>query len=113
MSRIGRLPITLPAGVSVSVEAGMVRVSGPRGKLAGRIHPLATVKVAGSTVTVERADDGRTARAIHGLTRKLVANMVTGVSAGFRRVRSGMEQGRVDPLTRILAHLPQRLPIGT
>jgi large subunit ribosomal protein L6 len=86
MSRIGKLPITVPAGVTVSVEAGTVRVSGPRGKLAARIHPLATVKVAGATVSVERADDGRAARAIHGLTRKLVANMVTGVSTGFRRV---------------------------
>jgi large subunit ribosomal protein L6 len=86
MSRIGKLPIQVPSGVTVAVEVGQVRVSGPRGKLAARVHPLVEVKLERGTITVARRDDGREARAVHGLTRKLVANMVTGVSAGFRRV---------------------------
>jgi large subunit ribosomal protein L6 len=86
MSRVGKVPVPLPKGVTVTVEAEQVRVAGPRGKLAVRVHPLAQVKVEGDAITIQRRDDGREARAIHGLTRKLVANMVTGVSAGFRRV---------------------------
>jgi large subunit ribosomal protein L6 len=86
MSRIGKLPITVPSGVTVAVEPGTVRVTGPRGKLAAALNPLAAVKVEGNTVTVTRLDETRAARGVHGLTRVLVANMVTGVSAGFRRV---------------------------
>jgi large subunit ribosomal protein L6 len=86
MSRIGKLPITVPSGVTVAVEPGTVRVSGPRGKLAAAVSPLAQVKVDGATVSVTRRDDSRDARGVHGLTRVLISNMVTGVSAGFRRV---------------------------
>jgi len=86
MSRIGKLPITVPSGVTVAVEPGAVRVSGPRGKLAATVSPLAQVKVEGGTVSITRRDDSRDARGVHGLTRVLIANMVTGVSAGFRRV---------------------------
>ena len=86
MSRIGRLPITVPAGVTVAVESGAVRVSGPRGKLAAAVNPLAEVKVEGNTVTVTRRDETHGGRSVHGLTRVLIANMVTGVSTGFRRV---------------------------
>jgi len=86
MSRIGRLAIAVPSGVTVAVEPGTVRVSGPRGKLAVAINPLAEVKVEGNAVNVTRRDDSRTARGVHGLTRVLIANMVTGVSTGFRRV---------------------------
>ncbi|TMA74660.1 MAG: 50S ribosomal protein L6 [Deltaproteobacteria bacterium] len=86
MSRIGRLAIAVPSGVTVAVEPGTVRVSGPRGKLAVAINPLAEVKVEGNAVNITRRDDSRTARGVHGLTRVLIANMVTGVSTGFRRV---------------------------
>jgi len=86
MSRIGKLPVPLPAGVSATVDGREVRVAGPRGKLAVHVNPLADVKVDGNTVIVARRDDGRVARGVHGLTRKLIANMVTGVSTGFRRV---------------------------
>lgn len=86
MSRIGKLPVTVPAGVTVAVEPGTVRVSGPRGKLAAAVSPLAEVKVEGNSVVVTRREDTRDGRAIHGLTRVLVSNMVTGVSTGFRRV---------------------------
>jgi large subunit ribosomal protein L6 len=86
MSRIGKLPIAVPSGVTVAVEPGTVRVSGPRGKLAVAVSPLAQVKVDGNQVSVTRRDDSREARGVHGLTRVLISNMVTGVSAGFRRV---------------------------
>ena len=86
MSRIGRLAIAVPSGVTVAVEPGTVRVSGPRGKLAAAVSPLAQVTVDGNQVSVTRRDDSREARGVHGLTRVLISNMVTGVSAGFRRV---------------------------
>jgi len=86
MSRIGKLPVTVPSGVTVAVEPGAVKVSGPKGKLAAALSPLAEVKVEGNTVQIIRRDDSRDARAVHGLTRVLVSNMVTGVSTGFRRV---------------------------
>jgi len=86
MSRIGKLPVNVPSGVTVAVEPGTVKVSGPKGKLAAAVSPLAEVKVEGNTVQIIRRDDSRDARAIHGLTRVLVSNMVTGVSTGFRRV---------------------------
>ncbi len=86
MSRIGKLPVSIPSGVTVAVEPGAVKVSGPKGKLAAAVSPLAEVKVDGNTVTITRRDDSRDARAVHGLTRVLVSNMVTGVSTGFRRV---------------------------
>ncbi len=86
MSRIGKLPVSIPSGVTVAVEPGAVKVSGPKGKLAAAVSPLAEVKVVGNTVTITRRDDSRDARAVHGLTRVLVSNMVTGVSTGFRRV---------------------------
>ena len=86
MSRIGKLPVGIPSGVNVKVEPGAVYVQGPRGRLSVRTSPLVEVKVDGGTAVIVRRDDSREARAVHGLTRKLVANMVTGVSGGFRRV---------------------------
>jgi large subunit ribosomal protein L6 len=86
VSRIGKLPITVPSGVTVNVDTDQVQARGPRGTLAMRISPLVEVEVSAGTVTVLRREDSREGRAVHGLTRKLVANMVTGVSHGFRRV---------------------------
>ena len=86
MSRIGRMPITVPSGVKVNVADGSVRVEGPKGKLARVLPPEVTLAVEGTTVNVARADESRRARGVHGLTRKLVANMVEGVSKGFTRV---------------------------
>ncbi len=85
MSRIGKMAIAVPQGVKVHVADGTVRVEGPKGKLTRSLIPLAGVKVDGSTVTVNRTDDSRAARGAHGLTRRLVANMVEGVSKGFTR----------------------------
>src|SRR3989304_2661340 len=86
MSRIGKLAVEGPSGVTVARDAGGVRVAGPRGRLAARLSPLVEVRVESGSVVVTRRDDSREARAVHGLARKLVANMVTGVSSGFRRV---------------------------
>jgi large subunit ribosomal protein L6 len=86
MSRIGRLPITLPAGVKLHVNDGTVRVEGPKGKLERPLIPEVTVSTEGSVVTLGRVDDSRRARGMHGLMRRLLANMVEGVGTGFTRV---------------------------
>ena len=86
MSRIGRMPITVPGGVKVHVADGTVRVEGPKGKLSRTIPDQMAVAVEGKTVKVTRLAETRRARGIHGLTRRLVANMVDGVSKGFTRV---------------------------
>lgn len=86
MSRIGKLPITIPNGVKVAVETSAVRLEGPKGKLQTSIPTGVQVKVEGNVVRVERETDERKMRALHGLTRKLIANMAQGVSQGFTRV---------------------------
>lgn len=86
MSRIGKLPITIPTGVKVAVDTDAVRLEGPKGKLHTSIPPGVKVKVEGNMVRVEREGEERRIRALHGLTRKLIANMAQGVSQGFSRV---------------------------
>lgn len=86
MSRIGRLPITIPSGVKVTVDARAVRLEGPKGKLQTSVPEGIKVEVDGNVVRVIREGDERKARALHGLTRKLIANMAQGVSQGFSRV---------------------------
>jgi len=86
VSRIGKLPITIPNGVKVAVETSAVRLEGPKGKLQTSIPAGVQVKVDGNVVRVERENDERKMRALHGLTRKLIANMAQGVSQGFTRV---------------------------
>jgi large subunit ribosomal protein L6 len=83
MSRIGRKPIPVPAGVTVSIEPEVVRVNGPKGELTERIHRDITVAQNDDTLTVTRPTDRGEHRALHGLTRSLVANMVEGVTDGF------------------------------
>ena len=85
MSRIGKLPLEIPAGVEVRVSEGRISCKGPKGQLSFNIHPKVRVKVEGSTLTVERVDDSRKARSLHGLTRRLIGNMVEGVGKGFTR----------------------------
>ncbi len=85
MSRIGNNPIPLPAGVEVSVTGQTVTVKGPKGTLTQVIDPRITVTVDDGVVTVSRADDERQSRALHGLSRALIANMVTGVAEGYRK----------------------------
>jgi large subunit ribosomal protein L6 len=85
VSRIGRLPIQVPAGVSVTVGDGEVTVAGPQGTLKRSIPPEITIRQDGDVLLVERPGDERRQRALHGLTRSLVANMVTGVTSGFTK----------------------------
>lgn len=85
MSRIGRKPIVIPTGVEVSVKDKEVTVKGPKGTLTRSIHPEMTVKVEGNELVVERPSDDRNHRALHGTTRSLIANMVTGVTEGFTK----------------------------
>ena len=85
MSRIGRKPIEIPAGVEVSVADNVVTVKGPKGTLTQAINPVITVKVEGNTVLVERPNDEAQSRSLHGLSRTLIANMVEGVSKGYQK----------------------------
>jgi large subunit ribosomal protein L6 len=85
MSRIGRSPIELPAGVSVSISPGRVMVNGPLGELAQDVPARMKVEQDDGTITVTRPTDRGEDRALHGLTRSLVANMVEGVTAGFEK----------------------------
>jgi large subunit ribosomal protein L6 len=85
MSRIGRQPIPVPAGVTVSVEPELVRVNGPRGELSERISRDIAVEQADDELRVTRPTDRAEHRALHGLTRSLVANMVVGVTEGYTK----------------------------
>lgn len=87
MSRIGKAPVQIPKGVKIAIEAGAVKVEGPLGKLEQRLHPAVSVEVdqAGGVLSVNRADDNRVSRSVHGLTRALIANMVEGVEKGFEK----------------------------
>jgi len=86
MSRIGKKPITLPDKVKLNVSgAGAVNVEGPKGKLSWTLPPAIKARVEGASVIFDRKDETRQVRALHGLSRALVANMVTGVSTGFSK----------------------------
>jgi large subunit ribosomal protein L6 len=85
MSRIGKKPISIPGKVNITIDQQDVTVKGPKGELSFSIHPNISIKQEDGTITVERPNDLRENRALHGLTRALVANMVTGVSEGFRK----------------------------
>jgi large subunit ribosomal protein L6 len=85
MSRIGRKPIEVPAGVTVAIEPESVRVNGPRGELVERIHRDITVEQNENVITVSRPTDRGEHRAMHGLYRSLVANMVVGVTEGYQK----------------------------
>jgi large subunit ribosomal protein L6 len=87
MSRIGKQPIPLPAGVTIKAEAdGRVTVTGPKGTLSRQLSPDMAVKVEDGNVIVERPTDTDRHRALHGLSRTLIANMITGVSTGYQKV---------------------------
>jgi large subunit ribosomal protein L6 len=86
VSRIGKLPIAVPSGVKIAVDGSAVRLEGPKGKLTAAIPSGISVKVDGTVVHVERGEEARRTRALHGLTRKLIANMAEGVSKGFNRI---------------------------
>lgn len=83
MSRIGKQPVPIPAKVKVEVQGRSLKVEGPRGKLSLELPPRTTARVADGKVVVERANDEKASRAMHGLARALINNMVTGVNEGF------------------------------
>ena len=86
MSRIGRLPITVPSGVDVAIEGRAVTVTGPKGTLSYTVvNPIDLVRNEDGTLTVTRPNDERSSRSLHGLTRTLVANMIDGVTEGFSK----------------------------
>ncbi len=85
MSRIGKLPIQIPSGVTITVDSGNVTVKGPKGELTQFITPDVTVKVEDGNLTVTRRDDTKPSKSQHGLMRALINNMVTGVTKGFEK----------------------------
>ena len=85
MSRIGRKPINIPAGVEVSLNEGVLAVKGPKGTLTQKIHRNMQVEINDGVITVLRPNDLKQNRALHGLTRSLIHNMVEGVSNGFKK----------------------------
>ena len=85
MSRIGKKPIEIPAGVEVKLDGTTITVKGPKGTLTRELHPNITVEIEGSTINVSRPNDNKENRSLHGLTRTLISNMVTGVNETFKK----------------------------
>ncbi len=85
MSRIGKLPVTIPTGVKITVAAGLITVEGPKGKLTQDYNDLVEIKVEGNHVIVTRVNETKPACSAHGLYRSLINNMVTGVTTGFTK----------------------------
>jgi large subunit ribosomal protein L6 len=107
MSRIGKQPVIYPKEVKVQVDNGLVKVEGPKGKLECSWHPLVKVKhdAAARKIEVERNDDERLSRSIHGLTRSLIKNMVEGVTVGYQKrlkIEGVGYQARMDGKTLVL-----------
>ena len=85
MSRIGKKPIEIPAGVEVKLDGTKITVKGPKGTLERELHPNMTVEMEGNTINVSRPNDNKENRSLHGLTRTLISNMVTGVNETFKK----------------------------
>ena len=85
MSRIGRKPINIPAGVEVKFENGVLSAKGPKGTLTQTVHPNMIVEIEGNVIEVKRPDDDKLNRSLHGLTRTLINNMVVGVTEGYEK----------------------------
>lgn len=85
MSKIGRLPITIPTSVTLTINDGVVNVKGPKGELSYTLKPKIKLEVTGDQLVITRTSEDKPVRALHGLTRALIANMVKGVSVGFTK----------------------------
>ena len=85
MSRIGRKPITVPAGVEVKIDGSCVSVKGPKGQLTNTFNAAMNIAMEGNEITVTRPSDNKEHRSLHGLTRTLIANMIVGVTEGFKK----------------------------
>jgi len=125
MSRIGKAPISVPAGVTVTVSGNVVSVKGPKGELSETINPAMTVTVEEGSVSVERPDESKEMKAQHGLYRSLINNMVVGVSEGYKKELElvgvgyrAANQGQVLELALGYSHaiflgLPQEIKVET
>ena len=115
MSRIGRLPITVPAGVTVTVsEENLVTVKGPKGTLTQQVNPRITVKQEGNTVVLSRPTDMKQDRAFHGLYRALLHNMVVGVTEGFSKTLELVGTGyraQADSATKLTINIGFSHPV--
>jgi large subunit ribosomal protein L6 len=85
MSRVGKKPVPIPGEVSVKIEGSRITVTGPKGELSQMIHPSMTVELAGNELVVNRPSEAKFHKSLHGLTRSLIANMVTGVTSGYEK----------------------------
>ncbi len=85
MSRVGKRPIAIPDGVSVNAKGNTLTVKGSKGELERRFHPSMKIKVADNEVVLERPDDSKESKALHGLSRSLIQNMITGVSESYKK----------------------------
>src|SRR5260370_5786455 len=110
MSRIGKKPISVPQGVKVALEGATVRAEGPKGKLSQAIPSGVSVTMESNVLTVARSSDHRNVRALHGLTRSLVANMIHGVKDGFDRKLEIVGIGYPCHLHAKPLHLAPRTP---
>lgn len=117
MSRVGRLPVPVPAGVDVTIEPGQVSVKGPRGELAQHVHPDMHIALDDNEVVVTRPSDRREHRSHHGLVRALIQNMVTGVSEGWSKtleIQGTGYRAEMDGKTLVLrvgySHLVRKEP---
>ena len=86
MSRIGKMPIPIPSGVKVNLENGVLKVTGPKGSLQHTLCPGITLEITKENIIVKRLDDHHKSRSLHGLTRSIISNLVTGVTQGFERI---------------------------
>lgn len=85
MSRLGKVPVSIPSGVKIASDAGAVTVTGPKGSLKFPLHRMLKLDLQGATLRIARSEDSREAKIHHGLTRAMIANMVTGVASGYER----------------------------
>ena len=117
MSRVGRLPVPLPAGVDVTIEPGHVSVKGPQGELAQHVHPDLHIALGDNEVVVTRPSDRREHRSHHGLVRALIQNMITGVTQGWSKtleIQGTGYRAEMDGKTLVLrvgySHLVRKEP---
>jgi len=114
VSRIGRMPIIIPKGVEVEIKGSYVRVTGPKGELNRTLSPTMVVELEDGKLLVKRPNDERMNRSLHGMTRSLVNNMVTGVSTGFEKVLEINGVGyraEVDPKKNLILYMGYSHPV--
>lgn len=114
MSRIGRMPIAIPKGVEVEIKGSNIRVKGPKGELSRTLPAAMIIEREDDTITVKRPNDERQNRALHGMTRALVNNMVTGVSAGFEKILEINGVGyraEIDPKKNLVLYMGYSHPV--